>query len=167
MNKDYLINTVEIDCPICNKVHSLEMRKRLTQCIVKGEIVDYEEVYYLCQLTDEEENEFVPAGIMDENLLRARDAYRTKKGLLTSNEIAIIRGVYGISQSDFSAMLGWGDVTVTRYESKTIQDETYNNIMSMAYESPMFALESLDKHKNRFTIEKYKKIRNRDRKSVV
>lgn len=160
MNKDYLINTVEIDCPICNKAHSLEKRKRLTQCLVKGEIVDYEEVCYLCQLTDGEENEFVPAGIMDENLLRARDAYRTYKGLLTSNEIAKIRGFYGISQSDFSAMLGWGDVTVTRYESKTIQDETYNNIMRMAFENPMFALESLDKHKDRFEVEKYKRIRN-------
>ncbi|MGH4140684.1 type II toxin-antitoxin system antitoxin SocA domain-containing protein [Clostridium sp.] len=160
MNKDYLINTIEIDCPICNKVHSLEVRKRLTQGLVKGEVVDYEEVYYLCPLSDEEENEFAPAGIMDENLLRARDAYRTKKGLLTSNEIATIRGFYGISQSDFSTMLGWGDITVTRYESKTIQDETYNNIMIMAYENPMFALESIDKHKDRFTIEKYNKIRN-------
>lgn len=160
MNKDYLINIIEIDCPICNKVHSLEMRKRLTQCLVKGEIVDYEEVYYLCPLSDEEENEFAPASIMDENLLRARDAYRTNKGLLTSKEIATIRDFYGVSQSDFSAILGWGDVTVTRYESKTIQDETYNNIMNMAYENPMFALESIDKHKDRFTVEKYNKIRN-------
>lgn len=159
MNKDYLINMIESDCPICNKVHSLEMRKRFTQGLVKGEVVDYEEIYYLCPLSDEEENEFVPAGIMDENLLRARDAYRTQKGLLTSKEIAEIRDFYGLTQSDFSAMLGWGDVTVTRYESKTIQDETYDNIMRMTYENPMFALESLDKHKDRFAAEKYKKIR--------
>ena len=44
---------------------------------------------------------------MDENLLRARDAYRTQKGLLTSKEIAEIRDFYGLTQSDFSAMLGW------------------------------------------------------------
>lgn len=159
MNKDYLINTNEKDCPICNKVHSLELRKRLTQSIVKDEIIDYEEVYYLCPLSDEEENEFVPAGLMDENLLRARDAYRRKKGLLTSNEIAGIRNYYGLTQSDFSALLGWGDVTVTRYESKTIQDETYDNIMHMVYENPMLALECMDKHKDRFTSEKYAKIR--------
>lgn len=160
MDKDYLINMIEIDCPICNKFHSIEIRKRLTQGLVKGEVVDYEEIYYLCPLSHEEENEFVPAGIMDENLLRARDAYRTQKGLLTSKEIVKIRDFYGLAQSDFSALLGWGDVTVTRYESKTIQDETYDNIMRMAYNNPMFALESLDKHKERFTEEKYKKIRN-------
>lgn len=148
-----------MDCPICNKVHSLEKRKRLTKSIVKDEIVDYEEVYCLCPLSDEEENEFISAGIMDENLLRARDAYRNQKGLLTSDKIAEIRSVYGLSQSDFSALLGWGDVTVTRYESKTIQDETYDNIMRMVYENPMFALECIDRHKDRFTLDKYTKIR--------
>jgi putative zinc finger/helix-turn-helix YgiT family protein len=159
MNRDYLVSTVVMDCPICNKTHSLEQRKRLTQSIVKDETIDYEEVYYLCTISGEEENEFVPAGLMDENLLRARDAYRRKKGLLTSNEIADIRSYYGLTQSDFSALLGWGDVTVTRYESKTIQDETYDNIMRMVYENPMFALECIDKHKDRFTSEKYARIR--------
>jgi putative zinc finger/helix-turn-helix YgiT family protein len=159
MNNDYLISTIEMDCPICNKVHSLEKRKRLTQSIVKDEIVDYEEVYYLCPLSNEEENEFVPAGLMDENLLRARDAYRQKKGLLTSNNIAEIRKSYGLTQSDFSAMLGWGEVTVTRYESKAIQDETYDNIMRMVCSNPMFALDCINRHKDRFTLDKYTKIR--------
>lgn len=159
MDKEFLISTVDMDCPICNKVHSLEKRKRLTQSIVKDEVVDYEEIYYLCQLNDEDENEFVPAGLMDENLLRARDSYRRKKNLLTSAEIADIRSFYGLSQSDFSALLGWGDVTVTRYESKTIQDETYDNLMRMVLENPMFALECIDKHKEKFNIEKYARIR--------
>lgn len=159
MNKSYLISENEMDCPVCNKVHTLEKRKRLTQAVVKDEIVDYEEVYYLCPLKPEEENEFVPAGIMDENLLRARDVYRINKGLLTSSDIAKIRNTYGLTQSDFSALLGWGDVTVTRYENKTIQDETYDNIMRMVYENPMFALECIDRHKDRFEIEKYNRIR--------
>ncbi len=159
MSKDYIVNKVEMGCPICNRVHLLEVRKRVTQAIVKGEVVDYEEVYYLCSLSDDDENEFVPAGVMDENLLRARNAYRTKKGLLTSNKIAEIRDFYKLTQSDFSAMLGWGDITITRYESKTIQDETYDNIIRMAYENPMFALDRVDKHKDRFTVERYTKIR--------
>jgi len=80
MNNDYLINTVEMDCPICNRVHLVEQRKRLTQSIVKDKVVNYEEIYFLCPLSDKEENEFVPAGLMDENLLRARDSYRKKYG---------------------------------------------------------------------------------------
>lgn len=159
MNNDYLIRTVEMDCPVCNKVHSVEQRKRLTQSIVKDEVVDYEETYFLCPSSNEEENEFVPAGIMDENLLRARDSYRKKKGLLTSDEIMAIRSYYGLAQSDFSFLLGWGEITVTRYETKTIQDETYDNMMRMVRENPMFALECVDKHRDKFNPEKYSRIR--------
>ncbi len=160
MRKDILLQTIERDCPLCNEIHSIELRKRLTQAVIKDETVEYEEMYFLCPFTDEQENEFVPAGMMDENLLKARDAYRAKKRLLTSEEIAEIRGFYGLSQSDFSALLGWGEVTITRYESKTIQDETYDNLMRMARVNPMFALESLERHKERFKNDKYKNIRN-------
>lgn len=161
MNKEYLIEKVERDCPICDKVHLLEKRKRETLGIVKGETVEYEETIYLCPVTDEEENEFVPAAIMDENLLNARDAYRKVHGLLASYEIAEIRAFYGVTQSEFSNLLGWGDVTVTRYESKTIQDETYDNLMRMAHENPLFALQNLEKHASKFTEDKYQKIRSK------
>lgn len=102
----------------------------------------------------------MPVSLMDENLLRARDAYRIRNGLLTSKEIIGIRKSYGITQADLSALLGWGDITITRYESKAIQDETYDNILRMVRDNPLFALECLDKHRERFTDEKYKKIRN-------
>lgn len=158
---EYLIEKTEMDCPLCGKVHLLEKMKRETQGVVKGEIVDYEENYYRCPLTHEVDNEFVPAAMMDENLLNARDGYRKDIGLLTSYEIAEIRAFYGVTQSEFSNLLGWGDVTVTRYESKTIQDETYDNLMRMAHENPLFALQSLEKHSAKFTQDKYQKIRNK------
>ena len=67
MDKDYLISMIDRDCPFCNTNHLLEQRKRLTQSIVHDEIVDYEEIYFLCTLIDGEENEFVSSGLMDEN----------------------------------------------------------------------------------------------------
>lgn len=138
--------------------------------IVKYEIsltisqrINYLISYFLCPICDEEENEFVPFGLMDDNLLRARDAYRQEKGLLTSKEIVDIRSYYNLTQGDFSALLGWGDVTITRYETKTIQDETYDNIMRMVFNNPMFALECIKKHKDRFSTEKYE----RNRKNIA
>ena len=156
---DQLLDQIMMDCPICNKKHNVEKRLRQTQALFKGEIIHYEEQYFLCSETEEEENEFVPAKIMDENLLGVRDAYRTKHGLLTSKEIAAIRGVYSLTQSEFAALLGWGEITVTRYESKTIQDETYDNLMRMIYDNPMMALEYLEKHSERFRPEKYELVK--------
>ncbi len=159
MNEKNTVSFTEIYCPFCGKTHSLEKRERISQAIVKDEVVDYEETYILCPLSDDEENEFVPAGIMDENLLRARNSYRKKKSLLTSDEIMGIRNSYGLTQSEFSALLGWGEVTVTRYETKTIQDETYDCMMRMVSDNPVFAMECLDRHRDKFSPEKYAKIR--------
>ena len=47
--QDYsVLRAIEWDCPICDKVHLVEERKRSTQAFVKDEIVDYEEIFYCC-----------------------------------------------------------------------------------------------------------------------
>lgn len=79
MNNDKLIETIEMDYPICNSVHPIEKRQRNTQSLVEGEAVYFNEIYFLCNECDENENEFVSAGILDQNLLRARDAYQQIK----------------------------------------------------------------------------------------
>jgi hypothetical protein len=79
MKNDILIKKTEMDCPICNEHHIIEQRRRHAQSLVNGEVVDFEEIYFFCTLCDDEENEFVSAGVMDQNLLSARDAYRSKR----------------------------------------------------------------------------------------
>ena len=49
-------------------------------------------------------------------------------GLLTSDEIVAIRESHGLSQADLAKLLGWGEATISRYESKAIQDEAYLKI---------------------------------------
>ena len=166
MDKSYLIESVERDCPLCNKVHLLEKRKRISHMLMKNEEIAYEEVYFFCpDSIGEEEDEFVSAEMMDQNLQNARNAYRNAHGLLTSYEIAEIRTLYGMSQADLAVLLGWGEVTITRYETKSIQDETHDQLLRMVKDDPYYALERLKKQKECFTPEKYemlsKTIRNR------
>lgn len=151
-----LISKEEYDCPFCNEIHEVQIRKRETQALVKDEVVEYDEVYYQCDIQDEE---FVPAKILDDNLLKARDSYRIRYGLLTSEQIKEIRQFYNLNQKEFSNILGWGDITIQRYEKKSIQDETYDNIMRMFFNNPTFALETLDKHKNCFDDIRYKEVK--------
>lgn len=61
------------DCPLCEEEHEIIIRKGLRKSLVKGEVVEAEKTYYFCGNTGEE---FVPAEIMDENLLSAREAYK-------------------------------------------------------------------------------------------
>lgn len=160
MNNYLILSTEQMDCPICGTTHFVEKRSRTTNAVIKGTVVSYEEIYFFCASDSEnDECEFVPAEVMDENLLRARDAYRTQKGLLTSGQIAEIRKTYGLTQSEFSALLGWGEVTITRYETKSIQDETYDRYMRMVKENPSFALQSLKDHRDNFSDKHYHELK--------
>ena len=97
----------------------------------------------------------------NKNLLNARNAYRIKMGLLTSDEIIAIRENYGLSQVDLAKLLGWGEATISRYESKAIQDEAYDTMLRLIKDNPLQALEFLKKNSNQFSVTKRLEIREK------
>lgn len=134
MEKDILIEKVKLDCPFCNKCHTIEKRQRNSKIKIKNEVIEYQEVYLVCPETIEEENEYVTAKIMDENLLRAKEL---------------------------------GEITITRYETKLIQDETYDKIMRLVNDNAMLALDYLQQNKSKFkNQERYELIENNIKKIV-
>lgn len=148
-----------MSCPLCDRTHEIEERKRTTTIIIKGEEVTYEERFYFCANSDEDENEFETGAMTNENLLNARNAYRVKMGLLTSDEIVAIRESYGLSQVDLAKLLGWGEATISRYESKAIQDEAYDTMLRLIKDNPLQALEFLKKNSEKFSMVKRLEIR--------
>ena len=160
MENSILIRKVHMNCPLCDKMHEIEERKRTTSITIKGEEVFYEERFYFCANADEDENEFETATMTNENLLNARNAYRVKMGLLTSTEIVALRESYGLSQVDLAKLLGWGEATISRYESKAIQDEAYDTMLRLIKDNPLQALEFLKKNADKFTMSKRVEIRS-------
>lgn len=161
MENSTLVRKIHMNCPLCDKAHEIEERKRRNSIVLKGEAVNYEERFYFCENAAEDENEFETAAMTNENLLNARNAYRIKKGLLTSQEIVGIRESYGLSQVDLAKLLGWGEATISRYESKAIQDEAYDTMLRLIKDNPLQALEFLKKNENKFTESKYSEIRKK------
>lgn len=159
MEKYTLIRKVHMDCPLCDKIHEVEERKRFTTITLKGDEVTYEERFYFCANADEDENEFESGLMTNENLMNARNAYRVQHGLLTSDEIIAIRESYGLSQVDLARLLGWGEATISRYESKAIQDDAYDTMLRMIRDNPFQALEFLKKNADKFSPSKGKEIR--------
>lgn len=76
-----LIRKIRMNCPLCDKTHEVEERKRLATDLIKGENITYEEKFYRCTNSDDEENEFATGSMVNENLLNAKNAYRAKHGL--------------------------------------------------------------------------------------
>ncbi|MCM1467137.1 MAG: DUF4065 domain-containing protein [Alistipes sp.] len=161
MENNTLIKKIHMDCPLCDKTHEVEERKSFATAMIKGEEVSYERRFYFCANADEEENEFESGSMANENLLNARNAYRVKCGLLTSDEIVAIRENYGLSQVDLARLLGWGEATISRYESKAIQDEAYDTMLRLIKDNPLQALEFLKKNMDKFPKSKSREIRSK------
>ena len=159
MEANTLIRRIHMSCPLCEKTHEVEERKRMITITLKGVEVTYEERFYFCANADEDENEFETGAMTNENLLNARNAYRVKMGLLTSDEIVAIRESYGLSQVDLAKLLGWGEATISRYESKAIQDEAYDTMLRLIKDNPLQALEFLKKNSDKFSVAKRLNIR--------
>ena len=50
METSTLIRKVHMDCPLCDKTHEVEERKRFATIILKGEEVTYEESFIFVQM---------------------------------------------------------------------------------------------------------------------
>lgn len=161
MESSTLIKKIHMNCPLCDKTHEVEERKRFATITLKGDKVTYEERFYFCANADDEENEFETGSMTNENLLNARNVYRVKHGLLTSDEIVAIRENYGLSQVDLARLLGWGEATISRYESKAIQDEAYDTMLRLIKDNPLQALEFLKKNSDKFSGIKRHEVRSK------
>lgn len=157
------MKVVCFDCPKCGRDEKANAVTKRLNTKIKNELVKYNANFFICKSCG---NEFEDGKTTNHNLLLVRDEYRKKNGLLTSMEISQIRKKYGLSQADFSLALGWGEVTITRYESKQIQDNTYDMVLRMVDKNPAILLKILEKNKNNFSTEKYELIRNNIKNSA-
>lgn len=151
MDNGLLIEKIMMDCPICGKLHEIEKRHSEESVLIKGEQVKYDSTYYFCCNADEEQCEFMDPKMSNDNLLRARNTYRRNHGLLTSDEIVDIRKAYGLSQVELANLLGWGEATISRYESKAIQDVFYDKALRDVKEDPYEVHILLERNKSSFS----------------
>lgn len=159
MYKDKLIKTVHMDCPICDQIHDVEMHTRIAALQIKQDTISYEETYFVCHNTNDEECEFQTVKLVRDNLLNAKDSYRRKNNLLTSTDIVNIRKKYKLSQVELAKLLGWGEATISRYETKAIQDEAHDMMLKIIRDDPLKVLELLRRNKNKFSSKKYLEIK--------
>ncbi len=129
--------------------------------MVKGQEIEIELDYYY----DEEHDEYYfDEELGNLHLKLLRNEYRRLNNLLTDDEIKSIREKYGLSQKDFAIILGLGEVTITRYESKQIQDKAQDDLIRSAQNVDKLIV-LLEKNKNKYikeyNEEKYNKLINK------
>ncbi len=159
MDNYKLLKKEKMLCPICGEEHEIELRESNATMTIKEEKITYKEKYYFCS-NSIENNCFTKDNMIFENLLTAKDTYRKEKNLLTSKEIKEIRNKFKLTQAEFSILLGLGEITITRYETKQIQDVSIDQIIKFVNSNPITLLEYLEERKDKFTNERYNEIKN-------
>ena len=143
-------------CLSCMESHEVQRVETRERNMFKDVEFEYIEISDYCEKTDEL--------IQDEDMIRLntiafKDAYKKKIGLLSSEEIVSIRNMYGFSQSDLSKILGWGEKTITRYESFQVQDSAHNDLLIRVGEDPKWLLGKLDESREVLSGKAYKKYK--------
>ena len=118
----------EAFCPNCEGYTEATIGVEKEVYNVRGEPIEIDAEIIVCQecgtkIFDEERD--------SRNLEKAYNLYREKHGLLSPNEIRTIREKYGLSQRALSRLLGWGEITIHRYESGAVQDNVHNSTLRL------------------------------------
>lgn len=95
--------------------------------------------------------------IVDYNIDAAQEAYRKQMGLISRNEILLIMEKYNIKKRPLSMLLGWGEITFTRFCSGSIPRKYYSDELKELLYNEQKYLEKLERFKKRISSVAYKK----------
>lgn len=120
-----------IYCPNCDKSTKAIIKKEKEIFKVRGDDIKIDAKVVICQ---ECKTKVFDEQLDSRNLELAYNIYRNKHNILLPNEVRAIREKYGLSQRALSSLLGWGDITIHRYEAGAIQDIAHDNLLRLIAE---------------------------------
>jgi putative zinc finger/helix-turn-helix YgiT family protein len=123
-------------CPCCLKEVTYTTKEVLEKASVRREEIESNMTHCFCE---ECHHEIEVPEVTNHNLLLAFDEYKKKKGLLTSGEIRALRQNYAISAANLAELMGAGAKTLVRYENGAIQDEIYDTILRLLFDSTIYS----------------------------
>jgi len=89
----------------------------------------------------------------------AYDIFREKHGIIYPSEIRELRAKYKVSQKNLALLLGFGEVTITRYETGNLPAESHNTLLKLI-RNPENYLEILDSRPDAIDRKAFTKTRN-------
>lgn len=134
-----------------NKYEVIERKRKVK---VRDLEIEFIEKVKINTETGEEEYD---RNIEIENAQTLYNIYRKQKNMNSIDDIIKIREKYDLSQSDYSLILGFGKVTIHRYENGMLQTEA-NDIMITLSKDPKNMEEMLLKNKEKISYETYSKL---------
>lgn len=143
-------------CPVCRKKVSYHIVRRPARELIKDLEIDYVEYYGVCDECNEEI--FVP-GLDDENEKRIEQLYRKIKHLISVEEINFILKKYDIEKRPLSKLLGFGELTITRYLDGQMPSKKYSDILYLILNDEKSMKKIVDENKELVSTVTVRKVR--------
>lgn len=139
-------------CENCKEFRNLNIKEKSSQYEIRGKNYDYIELVGYCDKCGEE---VTTNKLIDENLKRLDSTYRNIENIITKEQINRILLKYKIGKKPLSKLLGWGEVTLTRYINGDIPTKPYSDELFKILKSEDYFLELLEKNKDKITQTAY------------
>lgn len=131
-------------CPNCERETRQVPVDRVEEINVRGQIVPIHLEYYQCEECGEDFE--IPRSGYDPVDAAYRE-YRRIKGMVQPQEIKDFRKKLGLTQKDFSEMIGIGIATLNRYENGALQSEAHDQAIQLCMQ-PANLLQIITKKPN-------------------
>ncbi len=95
---------------------------------VRGEEIKVNSSIMVCNVCNKE---IFIEELEEKNLDCVYNEYRVRRCLLTPAGIKEIRERYGLSQRSLGKLLGWGEITIHRYEAGNLQDDAHDEVLKL------------------------------------
>ncbi len=118
-------------CLNCEKETNTEYIKTREKINIRGEEIELEVEYLKCM---ECGNEFRTPKSTADPLNQAYREYRQRHSMLQPEEVREHRERYGLTQQEMCKLLGWGLVTLSRYENGALQSDAHEKALRLSTE---------------------------------
>jgi putative zinc finger/helix-turn-helix YgiT family protein len=137
-------------CPNCQRNTQQTFKQRKDEIVVRGESIPVvREIFYCKSCGEEYEN---PAADADP-MVQAQRVYRERKGMLQPRELIGFRKSLGLTQKEWSGLLGIGNATLIRYENGALQSDAHDRMIRLCMQ-PKNLLKCLNEIKQAYAPER-------------
>ena len=147
---------MKVYCPYCKKEVKYKIEKRELKEFRGIEVNTFENV----AICNECNQDLYVNKIEDENNERIYKIYREKANIIKAKDIVKLREKYDISQRELTAILGFGKMTINRYERGGLPTKSQSDYIKLLIENEDKFIEKVNEayENNNITEKTYKKI---------
>ena len=147
---------MKVYCPYCKKEVEYKIEQRELKEFRGIEVNTFENV----AICNECNQDLYVNKIEDENNERIYKIYREKANIIKAEDIVKLREKYDISQRELTAILGFGKMTINRYERGGLPTKSQSDYIKLLIENEDKFIEKVKEayENNNITEKTYKKI---------